>query len=76
VKTCSAGFGQKCATVNVFTIKKEIVTIVADANLEIHVGVSSRDLETLPLPCEYLFSLMNFTVNIKKRGGLIKLSST
>jgi hypothetical protein len=75
VKTCSAGFGQKCATVNIFTIKNEIVTIVAYANLEIHVGVSSRDLEILPLPCDYPFSLTNFTVSIKKKG-LIKLSST
>lgn len=75
MKTCSAGFGQKCATVNIFAIKKkEIVTIVADANLEIHVAVSSRDSEILPLPCDYLFSLTNFTVNIKK--SLIKLSST
>jgi hypothetical protein len=40
---------------------------VADANLEIHVGVSSRDLEILPLPCDYPFSLTNFTVNIKKK---------
>jgi hypothetical protein len=40
VKTGSAGFGQQWATVNVFSFKKEIVTIVADTNLEIHVGVS------------------------------------
>ena len=51
MKTCSAAFGQKCATVNIFIINKENVTIVAAANLEIHVGVSSRDLDILPLPC-------------------------
>jgi hypothetical protein len=33
MKTCSTGFGQKFATVKTFTIKKEIVKIVADANL-------------------------------------------
>jgi IS1 family transposase len=51
----------------IFTVQKRTIRIIA--------GVKSRTscrnlfihLETLPLPCEYIFALMNFVVNNQER---------
>ena len=44
-------------------IQNKIVRIMVVQNLQIHVEVSLRDISTVP--CQYIFSLMNFTVNKK-----------
>jgi hypothetical protein len=46
----------------IFTLKMRIVRIMSGTKpRNLHIMLFTR-LEIIPLPCEYIFSLMNFTV--------------
>jgi hypothetical protein len=47
----------------IFTLRKRTVRIMAGAKTRNSYRSPFMRLETLPLPCEYIFSLMNFFVN-------------
>jgi hypothetical protein len=48
---------------NVFTLQKKVIRIIAGVKPINSCRKLFKRLEILPLPCEYIFSLMNFIVN-------------
>jgi len=47
----------------IFTVQKKTVTIVADAQPRTSCRSLFQQLEILPVPCQLILSLMNFTIN-------------
>jgi hypothetical protein len=47
----------------IFTLQKRTVRIIADVKSRNSCRNLFMRLEILPLPCEYIFTLMNFVVN-------------
>jgi hypothetical protein len=48
---------------NVFTLQKKVIRIIAGVKPRNSCRNLFKGLEILPLPCEYIFLLMNFIVN-------------
>jgi hypothetical protein len=55
--------GNSSNSTRVFTLQKKIIRIMAGAKPRNSCRSLFKKLDILPLPCEYIFSLMNFTVN-------------
>jgi hypothetical protein len=53
-------WGNSSNTRKVFTLQKKIIRILFGA---LHEEVYLKKLEILPVPCQYIFSLMNFLVD-------------
>jgi hypothetical protein len=56
-------WGNSCNSKRVFTLQKKIIRIVAGATPINSCRNLLKKVEILPLPYEYIFSLMNFIVN-------------
>jgi hypothetical protein len=50
----------------VFTLQKKIVRMMVDAKHRNSCRALFKRLEILPIPCEYILSLMNFIINNQK----------
>jgi IS1 family transposase len=55
--------GNSSSSKNLFTLQKKVIRITAGVKPRHSCRNLFKRLEILPLPCEYVFSLMNFTVN-------------
>jgi hypothetical protein len=55
--------GNSSSSKNVFTLQKKVIRIIAGVKPRHSSRNLFKRLEILPLPCEYIFSLMNFIVN-------------
>jgi IS1 family transposase len=47
----------------IFTLQKEIVRIMVGARPRMPCTIQFKKLETVPVPCQYIFSLLNVFVN-------------
>jgi hypothetical protein len=56
-------WGNSSNSKGIFTLQKKIIRIMAVAKPRNLCRSLFKKLEILPLPCEYIFSLMNFIVN-------------
>jgi hypothetical protein len=56
-------WGNSSSSKNIFTLQKKVIRIIAGVKPRHSCGNLFKRLEILPLPCEYIFSLMNFIVN-------------
>jgi hypothetical protein len=56
-------WGNSSISKNVFTLQKKVIRIVAGVKPRNSCKNLFKRLEILPLPCEYIVSLMNFIVN-------------
>jgi hypothetical protein len=54
--------GNSSSSKKTFTLQNKIVRIMAGVKPRISYRTLKR-LDTLPLPCDYIFSLINFIVN-------------
>jgi hypothetical protein len=59
-------FGKSSGSKKVFTLKKNIVRIVMGVKSRASCSDLFKSLEILTLPCEYIFTLINFVTNDKK----------
>jgi hypothetical protein len=56
-------WGNLSSSKRIFTLQKKIIRIMAGAKPRNSCRSLFKELEILPLPCEYIFSLMNFIIN-------------
>jgi hypothetical protein len=56
-------WGNSSSSKNVFTLQKKVIRTIAGVEPRHSCTNLFKRLEILPLPCEYIFSLMNFIVN-------------
>jgi hypothetical protein len=59
-------WGNSSSSKNLFTLQKKVIRIIAGVKPRHSCRNLFKGLEILPLPCEYIFSLMNFIVNNQK----------
>jgi hypothetical protein len=55
--------GNSSSSKKIFTLQKKFFRIMAGVKPRVSCRTLFKRLEILPLPCEYICSLMNFTVN-------------
>jgi hypothetical protein len=56
-------WGNSSDSKKVFTLQKKIVRIMVEVKPQHSCRVIPKRLQILPLPCEYIFSLLNFIIN-------------
>jgi IS1 family transposase len=56
-------WGNSSKSGNIFTLQKKIIIIMVGARPRTPCRSLFKKLEILPVPCQYIFSLMNFIVN-------------
>jgi IS1 family transposase len=56
-------WGHSSNSRNIFTLQKKIIRIMVGAHPRTPCRNLFKKLEILPVPCQYMFSLMNFFVN-------------
>jgi hypothetical protein len=62
-------WGNSLNSKKIFTLKKKIVRLMAGVKPRNSCRSLFKRLEILALPCEYIFSLMNFTVNNQEHSN-------
>jgi hypothetical protein len=66
-------WGNSSDSKKVFTLQKKIVRIVVGVKLRNSCRELFKRLQTLPLPCEYIFLLLNFIINHQEHFRPIQL---
>jgi hypothetical protein len=56
-------WGNSSSSKKIFTLQKKVIRIMADVKPRISCRTLFKRPEILPLPCEYILSLMKFIVN-------------
>jgi hypothetical protein len=56
-------WGNSCDCKKVFTLQKKTVKIIEGRKAQTPCRALFKKLQILPLPCEYIFSLLNFVIN-------------
>jgi hypothetical protein len=56
-------WGNSTNSRKIFTLQKKIIRIMVDAHPRTSCRSLFKKLEILPVPCQYIFSLMNFLVD-------------